>query len=223
MPESTLANIISNTTNTTLYESLTSVEQDEEWGSLEQHPNGLYSDGFASCYAIIARNINYPRKVTLAHVSSIVDSDIDFFKEMLQAVTITGNDIAIELARSMQGYANGYEEALIHLDDGTIINRDEDALEPAAYFAEADQIYQQFFKTHFGMTPLIREMQAGMLVINHRGEIDYLEPHFDGEITIKELDIHQNKRSRSITSFFRTVDIEDLAEDIFSKKQKQTI
>ncbi|HBI21755.1 MAG TPA: hypothetical protein DDY37_04085 [Legionella sp.] len=227
--ETTLANLISNTTQTTLYESLALVDQDNGWVSLEQHPNGLYSDGFATCFAIIVRNINDPKKIALAHVSSIgfdVDDDIDFFEEMIEAVRVTGEDVTIELARSVEGYTTDYNFALIQLEDGTIINRNPDNPTAAEYFAEADETYQQFFATHFDITPVIHNMQAGMLVINHQGKVDYLKPHLDGEIEVDEFDAPQNKRqcrvssSSSHLSFWSGPDSEAQEEVISSKRPK---
>ncbi|MDF1683985.1 MAG: hypothetical protein P1U36_04925 [Legionellaceae bacterium] len=165
-------NLIDANTGAYLYRALSDVLQDS-YLTLEQAPEGMMSSNFATCFAVIMKDIK-TGNTGLAHVSSITDTDddVDFFNDMLQDVSDKPEDIVITLARSQQTYARHYQQR---------------AGEQTAdeYFAQYDRQYINFFRQHFSestVSPDVLEMPHSCIVIDADGSIDLLEQHTSSSI-----------------------------------------
>jgi hypothetical protein len=137
MSDESQINLIDTQTNTVLYEYLTEVDQDNDWLALEEHPEGLFSGGFSACYAVIIKNSVNPKQVTLAHMSSIMDVDLEFILGMIEMVS-KNHQFIVELARSKQGYTDQYNLEHTRTELET----------PDPFFQEKDEQFKQFFIDH---------------------------------------------------------------------------
>ena len=202
--ESNKVDLINQATNTLLYRAIVEAEQDDTWLTLSDYPNGIFSMGFATCYAVIIKHTAKPEQIALAHVSSISIDDLAFFQNMILSIS-TDQQFTIELARSKQGYTDQYIE-----DQG----RSGDP-EPDVYFEVNDRDHQQFFKDNFNITPIIHEMPSSVIVIKPCGGIDFLAEHsYDSLEVVETMESttqscssrffpHKNKTScQRITSLF---------------------
>lgn len=193
-----IVNLINNETGNILYPSVAEVNQDEEFLMLKDYPDGIFSIGFSACYAVIIRNTIEPLQTALAHVSSVDLQGIGFFEDMIAAVS-TDTPFSIELARSMQGYTDQYEEDKQHK-----LDEDENELDPTAYFLEQDREYRAFFNDHFNIEPIIHDMPSSVIVINHLGELDFLAEHPYSELATQEINTTESSSSLTNSSLFFT-------------------
>ncbi len=212
-----IINLVNNQTNTILYKSLAEVDVNT-WLPLAEYPNGLCSLGFSSCYAVIVRNTADPKKVALAHVSSIDTHCIEFVRDMVDAVS-SDNQYIIELARSKQGYTEQYndEYEVLGLQDTNAFFEKTGLIMPDVFFAETDPIYEQFFRDNFDIIPLIYEMPVNSVVINANGQLDFLEEH-SGALEAVNPDQCVGPTSRNHNNFFYSEPVEDDQERKISKK-----
>lgn len=160
-----------------IYEGLKEVEQDN-YLVLSDHPQGLCSFGFATCYAVIVRHTTQPSHIALAHVAVVSEVFIEFFEEMIAQIGSLA-DVTLSFARSFQGYSELYEmeRAL-----------DPDKPDPETYFADQDIAFPQFFRTHFPECTIentIHEMENNILVIDSLGAIQYLDQYPFNTISVE--------------------------------------
>lgn len=160
-----------------IYKKLVDVEQDGSYLTLGEFPNGLMSDGFSCCYAVIIKNTAEPSKgIALAHVSSIGEqnNDIDFYAEMIKSIRTDACNVTIELARSKQSYEEQYRIERL------MTGHDHELPPTREYFEHSDKLFLQFFKKNFPqctLNPIIHEMPHGMIVIDALGEIQLLDKY----------------------------------------------
>lgn len=148
-----------------IYQNLREVEQDSSFTfrtSTEDKIDGLTSQYFSVCYAVIIQSISTPKIIALAHLSSI--HNVDLIQGMIDDVTEHEDDFEICIARSLTQYQIQYE-----LED--------DLEDPTTFFRTKDRQAQQFFKDNFGIDAPIDNMPHGLLVIDRKGVIDFCEEY----------------------------------------------
>ncbi|HVV68551.1 MAG TPA: hypothetical protein VHE99_05900 [Gammaproteobacteria bacterium] len=134
--------------------------------------NGLFSRGFAVCFAIIMKGRD-GRRFSLAHVGSLEDDedDVEFIQNEADFVSRNGEiDYSIELAICR----TGYEEV-----------RDKE-YEPKAeqYFAESINEYNKIFRHYLQKVPTkIHEIpESSVLILDKTGQVITFEGYKEDQI-----------------------------------------
>ncbi|MCC5792259.1 MAG: hypothetical protein JJT82_06610 [Legionellaceae bacterium] len=182
---------------TTLYENLIEVKQDEGVFWLHDNQQGLCSAGHSCCYTTIIKN---DQDSAILHSSSWENDTAAMINEAYETLKAQFPDQAITfiVARSENGYQNQWE-----VDTEEYAKIGERNTMPLAeeYFKEHDKVYKEFFVNKYDIQIEITDMTHGLLVIDSNNQLQLFE-----DIDVDKLGVDPGDSDEEYPPYFPIAD-----------------